>query len=136
MPKLKSNAVMLEMLDGAVWKTIACITANGLESSSDDIDAGSKCGAETISGDLTWTAPIEGFFEMTPSSTQISHEALIALAQAQTEQQFRMRNADNSYYRSFFATLANYTENVDYNTVASFTADLNIRGTITTTPVS
>lgn len=127
---------MLQMLQESTWKTVACITDHSLESSSDDIDANSKCGPETIPGDLTWTSPIGGFFDLTPAVDQISGEELLTLAQAQTEQQFRMRNADNTYFRSFFATISNYSEDAAVGTVVSFSADLLIRGSINQVPIS
>ena len=136
MSKLKANEVSLEVNTGTtaepVWLMVACITANGLDSAADDIDAGSKCGAETIPGDLTWTASFTGFYEKTPTASQISGQGLIDMAQAQEEHEWRMRNDDDTYYRGFTGTLANYTETADYNTVVEFSSDINVKGDIIT----
>jgi hypothetical protein len=111
---------------------VACITANNIDSASDDIDAGSKCGAETIVGDITWTASFTGFYEKTPDTDQISGAGLIDMYQAKEEHEWRMQNADQTYYRGFTGTLANYSETVDYNTAAEFSSDINIRGALIT----
>ena len=136
MSKLKGNEVSLEINTGTtaapVWKVVACITSNTLDSASDDIDGGSKCGAETVPGDITWTASFEGFYEKTPTATQISGGDLIDLAQAQESHDWRMHNADDTYYRGFNGVLSNYSENVDYNTLATFSSDVNIKGLLIT----
>lgn len=138
--KLKGTAVLLQVntnntqIGAAVWKDVACITTNGLDSASDELDGGSKCGPETIAGDLNWTASFEGYYELTPSGTQVSGQWLIEAAQTQAEYEWRMRNAADTYYRRFFGTLANYGEQMDYNTLGTFAADINIRGLVATTP--
>jgi hypothetical protein len=136
MSKLKGNEVSLEVNTGTdvapVWAVVACITSNGLDSASDDIDGGSKCGPETLSGDITWTGSFEGFYEKTPTGTQVSGGELIDMYQAQLEHQWRMHNADDTYYRGFVGTLANYSESVDYNALATFTSDINVKGLLIT----
>lgn len=136
MSKLKGNEVSLDVNTGSdvapVWQTAACITSNSLDSSSDDIDGGSKCGAETVPGDITWTASFEGFYEKEPNGGQISGGNLIGMAMSQESRQWRMKSVDGLYYRGFEGVLANYSESVDYNTLATFTSDINIKGTLIT----
>lgn len=137
MSKLTGNEVALEVNTGTalvpVWKTAVCVTTNGLTSSSDDIDASSKCGAEIIPGLLTWTASFEGFAEKAPTTGQISLAIVIGYAMDQTVRSWRMVSADETYYRGFDAILSNYAEQLDYNTVVTFSADLNIvSGTLVT----
>jgi hypothetical protein len=138
--KLKGTAVLLQVntnntgIGAAVWKDVACITTNGLDGASDDLDGGSKCGPETVPGDLSWTASLEGFYDLTPSTTQVSGQWMIDAVQAGDEYQWRMRNADDTYYRGFYGTLANPSEQMDYNTLGTFSYDINIRGLIATLP--
>lgn len=130
MSKLTGNEIALEVNTGTalapVWKTAVCITTNGLSSSDNNIDAGSKCGAEIIPGLITWTSSFEGYAEKAPTTGQISIAILIGYAIDQTVRSWRMINADESYYRGFDAILSNYKEQADYNTVVTFTADLNV----------
>lgn len=135
--KLKGNDVLLQVNMGTAlspdWMDVACITANGIEQSSDEIDAGSKCGPETIPGDISWSGSVEGFYELSPSPTQLSGAELIDMAQSQVLYPWRMRNPDMTYYRGFDAIISNYSETADYNDIVSFSADLNVKGSMITT---
>lgn len=135
---LQGNAVSLEVNTGTivapVWFVTACITENGLDKASDEIDGGSKCGPLTVPGTATWSASVGGFYELDPTATQASGELMFDYANDEVERQWRMRNADNSYYRVFLARVGNYTEQADYNTLVNFTGDLLINGLVSKTP--
>lgn len=135
---LQGNAVLFEANTGTilapVWKLAACVTTNGLDKASDEIDGGSKCGPLTVPGTATWTASVGGFFELDPLTTQVSGETMFGWGKDESERQWRMRNADNSYYRVFLARIGNYNEQADYNTLVNFTADLLINGVPDNTP--
>lgn len=137
MSKLKGNDVLLQGNTGTdlapVWKTVACITQNGLDSAADTLDGGSKCGQDQETGDITWTASFTGFYEKTPDPDQMSGGEIIALYQNKTVMPWRMINDDLTYYRGFTGSLANYGEQADYNTLVEFSSDINIKGALITT---
>jgi hypothetical protein len=137
MSKLKANDVLLQANLGTVllpdWRDVACLTDNGIDSASDEIDASSKCGVENIPGDVSWTASIGGFYELDPTSTQLSGQKLIEMRQNKTYVNWRMRNAANTYYRGFYAYLSGYSEDLPYNDMVKFTGDLSIQGALITT---
>lgn len=146
MSKLKANDVLLQVDLGSIngqagpadWRDVACITGNGLDSASDNINGDSKCGIDQQPGLVSWTSPIEGFYELDPSATQISGEDLINMRQANPAPfyNWRMRNADNSYYRGFYGYLSGYSEDAPYNDLVKFTAEVSIKGALITSAPS
>lgn len=134
MPKLKANDVLMEVNMGTTlapnWKVVACVTSNGLDSASDEINADSKCGIDRIPGEVSWTGSIEAFYELVPGTTQISGQDLINIRQNGTYYDWRMRNAAQTYYRGFNAYLSGYTEDLPYNDIVKLTAEMTVKGAL------
>lgn len=132
--KLAANDVLLQVNMGTDllpdWRDVACITDNGLDSASDEIEASSKCGIETIPGEVSWNVSLGGFYDLTPSSTQVSGQELIEMRQNKEYRNWRMRNAPNTYYRGFYAYLSGYSEDAPYNDMVTFDGELAIQGAL------
>lgn len=132
--KLRANDVLLEFNTGTtlapVWKSVACVTANDLDSASDEIEASSKCGIDKIPGDVSWSVTFEGFYDLDPALDQISGQDLIAMRQAKTFTNWRMRNAGNTYYRAGYAYLNDYSESAPYNDIVKLSGGLSIQGAL------
>lgn len=134
--KLKSNDVGLYMNTGTegapVWKLMACLSSNGLDGQTAEMNGDSKCGIDRAAGDTTFTASFEGFYEKTPTVNQVSGQDLIDVFQSKEQKQWEMRNADSTYYRGFTAYISTYSEDLPYNEFATFSGELNISGTVVT----
>jgi hypothetical protein len=132
--KLLGDAVSLEVNTGTtelpVWKMIACITANGLDSATEEIDGDSKCGPDPLIGNITWSATVEGFYDLSPDAGFLSGQGLLVIYKSKVLKEYRMKNADGTYYRGFSARLANYKEKADHKTIVTFSTDLKIPGDI------
>ena len=135
--KLRANDVLLEFNMGTVlapnWKSVGCLTDNGLDSASDEISADSKCGIDKIPGDVSWSVSFGGFYDLDPALDQISGQDLILLRTNKTYVYWRMRNAGNTYYRQGFGYLNDYSEDLPYNDIVKFTGGLGVQGALITT---
>lgn len=116
----------------ADWRDVACITGNGLDSASDAINGDSKCGTDQQPGVVSWSSSIEGFYEMDPTATQVSGQDLINIRQSKAFYNWRLRNADNSYYRGFYGYLSGYSEDAPFNDIVKFTAEVSVSGDLIT----
>lgn len=134
--KLNGNDVLLQFNMGTtgspLWKDVTCIDANSLESASDEINGDSKCGIDRQPGDVSWTVPIGGFYELEPTATQISGQELIGIRTNKDFVDFRMRNATNTFYRAGNAYLSEYSEDMPFNELVKWTGTLSVKGDLVT----
>ncbi|WP_126244338.1 phage tail tube protein [Chitinophaga rhizosphaerae] len=138
MAKLKANDVGLFLNTGTtavpVWKVLACLTATDIDLAVEELNGDSKCGIDREAGDVTWTGSFEGFFKLDPTSTEVSGENLLEIAQAKTKKEWKISNSDDSYYRAFTAYISSYNESAPYNEFVTFSGELNVSGTVATAP--
>lgn len=115
------------------WRMVACLTDTSFNGNGDTIDASSKCGQAKLAGQSNDSVDFEGFFELTPTSAQVSYSALIEIYKAKTLRHWKISTADGvDYYREFDGVLNPYTESLPYNDAASFTGTIDISGDIIT----
>jgi hypothetical protein len=140
MAKLKANDIGFYRNTGTpsapVWKLMACLTGTSIDLAVEEVNGDSKCGIDREAGDGTWTASFEGFYKKDPTVNEESGEALIAVAQAKGTHQWKIANADNSYYREFTAYISSYNEDAPYNEFVSFSGELNISGDLILEPTT
>lgn len=115
------------------WRMVACLTDLNFNGDGDTIDASSKCGQAQLAGQSNDSVDFEGFFELTPETSQVSYETLIEIYKAKVSRHWKIATADGvAYYREFDGVLTPYNESLPYNDAASFTGTIAISGEIIT----
>jgi len=80
----KDYVLAIDVFAGTNWDLIVCLLSNGLERTSNEIEAGSKCGPATIPGTLTAKVPFEFQDVLDAANDEISEEVLHPLWQNKT----------------------------------------------------
>lgn len=80
----KDILLMIDPAGGTSYKTIVCLTSNGLKRTTSIIDAASKCGSSSTPGAQTVTVDFTGQVVVSPDVTHVSEGDLHDLWQAST----------------------------------------------------
>jgi hypothetical protein len=126
------NAYLDTAVSGApVWKLVACITTSDIDGTRETIDANSKCGTDTLSGQKTETANFAGFFITDPTVDQVSMNTIAAAFDDGLQHHWKFATADETvYYREFDGSITAYNESSNINEAVTFTAAVSITGDI------
>lgn len=131
-PILGSDYVIaLDLLAGSNYKLVVCLTSNSVERTSNEIDAGSKCGPATIPGSQTAKVPFE-FQDMLDYDTgEISEQDLHPVWQNKTYISWKFgrlvaQPGDKTYTGFGYITTLNTV--AGNNALVTTTATLSVSG--------
>lgn len=140
MGKLNGDEIVLELNTGTtispVWSLVVCITEQDLDLQAEEIDANSKCGTDTLVGQITTTANFTGFFDDEPDAGAVSMNELFEIIQAKELKEWRMLNSEgdgDKYYRGFTGRLSAFNESANTGEAVTFTATISVSGAVDTT---
>lgn len=122
-------------VDDDDYKLIACLTTNGLDISTTDIDTTSKCSGrfvESDAGDVTWSFSGDGNAIDDQGPSEVSYQELIDLSLAGTKFWAKIANPTNGILREGIARISAYTESYERNAPFSFTATFQGSGELYT----
>lgn len=137
--KLNGDEIVLELNTGTteapVWSLVVCITEQDLDLQAEEIDANSKCGTDTLVGQITTAVNFTGFFDSTPDAGAVSMNELMAIIQAKQAKEWRMlSSADDgeTYYRGVTGRLTAFNESANTGEAVTFTATVSVSGEVIT----
>lgn len=117
------------------YKLIACLTGNGLEVSTADIDTTSKCSGrftETDSGDVTWSFSGDGNAIDDQGPSEVSYQELLDLSLSGVKFWAKIANPTDSIVREGVVRIASYSEDFQRNAAFAFSATFNGSGELFT----
>lgn len=75
--KLRGNDMLLYISrDGVTYDTVICLTSETYSATTEEIDAATKCGADTQAGPQKFSLSFEGQIMLDPSGSQVSEDEL------------------------------------------------------------
>lgn len=118
------------------YKTVVCLTTNGLTRATTAIDAKSKCGPDTLPGTQSNSVTFEGQIMSDPDSNHISEDALDDAWRDVTTVGFKMGKVapgigDVTYFGTGFISKLDDTFGDD--AVGTFQAEISIYGLVNKT---
>lgn len=129
---LASEVLFLEANLGTTitpdWKKLVCLTEKSFNASTGTTEIATDCNdgfTITKPAKKSWDMSWSGYASVNPDANEGSYQECYDLWDARTETEFRIRNADDSYYREgvgFISTLSESSSQGDY---------LQFSGTIT-----
>ncbi len=124
----------IDPLAGENYQLIVCLTSNGLERTSNEIDASSKCGPATIPGAQTIKVPFEFQDVIIYNAGEVSEADLHPLWQAKTLITWKFGRLvpepdDITYYGEGYITQLNTT--APNNGIVTTTGSIAVNGDIT-----
>lgn len=139
--KIKGEGLILYVHDGALYRPVACLTSNSLDTELGVIEAQTKCSpgvTETQAGTFSYTLTADAIAIDTTSvggdDTKASHDYLLGLQQAKTDVNWRMNSGstDLTYYGNGILTSLGL-EAPAGDEFATFSLTINGSGGISTT---
>lgn len=132
----KDYVIAIDPANGTNYYLVVCLTSNSLERTSNEIDAGSKCGPATIPGSQTIKIPFEFQDVLDANNGEISEEVLHPLWQNKTPISWKFGRlipdeGDVTYTGTGYITQLNTTSGND--ALVTTTASLSVNGDITQT---
>jgi hypothetical protein len=120
-----------------VYSTVVCLTKHSFEASSDEIDASSKCGPDTLPGKVK-EGPInfDGQQLFDPASGKISGSDLFRLLQLQTTIAWKMAPitpVTGDIIKTGTGFISKISEDYDFNNPCTFSGTISIKGTVVQT---
>lgn len=123
------------------WVLIACSTSDGFSGTTDNVEIATKCNdgfKENLPSGKSWSFSNSGYAEATADldAGQVSYASAEALWYSGEVKEFKLANADDSYYRMGKAYISSYNETADEGDYLQF--DLEVMGTgkyVTTPPI-
>lgn len=114
------------------WVLIACSTSDGFSLTTDNTEIATKCNngfKENLPASSSWSFSNSGYAEATADleTGQVSYASAEDLARTRAVRQFKLANADESYYRMGYGYVSSYNETADEGDYLQF--DLEIQGT-------
>lgn len=112
------------------WVLIACSTSDGFSITTDNTEIATKCNdgyKENLPASSSWSFSNSGYAESAPATGQVSYASAADLADSREVKQFKLANADESYYRSGKGYISSYNETADEGDYLQF--DLEVTGT-------
>ena len=70
------NMFLLVGTDGITYSTVVCLTTKSLSRTTDEIDAATQCGPDTLPGAQKNSVSFEGMIALDPAATRISDDEL------------------------------------------------------------
>ena len=135
--KLSGKSIILS-IDPAntaipAYSVVVCLTKHTYEASSDEIDASSKCGPDTLPGKVK-EGPInfDGIQLYDPATLKVSGASLLALLQSQATVKWRMGPAvpvTGDVVKTGSGFISKISEDYDFSNPSSFSGSLSIIGT-------
>jgi|SRR6478735_714150 len=138
--KIKGEGLILYVHDGALYRPVACLTSNSLDTELGVIEAQTKCApgvTETQAGIFSYTLTADAIAIDTTSvggdDTKASHDYLLGLQQAKTNVNWKMNSGstDLAYYGNGILTSLGL-EAPAGDEFATFSLTINGSGGITT----
>ena len=121
--------------DDTNYKAVACLTTNGMELSTEDIDTTSKCSGrfkESDSGDVSWSFSGDGNAIDDTQVAEVNYQTLIDLAISGEKFWVKTANPSNEIIREGIARISSYSETYDRNTPFTFSATFQGSGELYT----
>jgi hypothetical protein len=119
--------LMLDLEGGTNYKTLICVTSNGLNATVTTIESSTKCGDKKIPGTIAYDIPFEGELMADPDTGKISGNELFVALQGKVTVGYKIaaavpQNGDAIYTgKAFIASLEQTFAN---NESAKFTGSL------------
>lgn len=138
--KIKGEGLILYVHDGALYRPVACLTSNSLDTELGVIEAQTKCApgvTETQSGTFSYTLTADAIAIDTTSvggdDTKASHDYLLAVQQSKEKVNWKMDSGttDLNYYGNGIITSLGL-EAPAGDEFATFSLTINGSGAITT----
>lgn len=130
---LDGSAVLLSIstnLTTPVYKTLVCAINNGLKGTRNVTSKSSKCGTAKSAGEPNYT--LDGSFvaNKTPLSTEMSHEAMIALFDSGADFLFKLADAvtPTNYFRQGQGFLSSYNETANNEDTVDGDFTIEVKG--------
>jgi hypothetical protein len=139
--KIKGEGLILYVHDGALYRPVACLTSNSLDTESGIIEAQTKCApgvVEKQAGIFSYTLSADAIAIDTTSvsgdDTKASHDYLLELQQAKTTIDWKMDSGsqDLTYYGTGIITTLGLAAPAG-DEFATFTLTIDGSGSIATT---
>jgi hypothetical protein len=117
-----------------VYSTVVCLTKHSFEATSDEIDASSKCGPDTLPGKVK-EGPInfDGIQLFDPANGKISGADLFALLQGQTTIAWKIEPitpVTGDIVKTGKGFISKISEDYDFNNPCTFSATISIKGNV------
>lgn len=134
--KLSGKSIILS-IDPAntttpVYAVIVCLTKHSFEASTDEIDASSKCGPDTLPGKVK-EGPInfDGIQLYDPATLKVSGASLFTLLQNQSTIKWKMGPAvpvAGDVIKTGSGFISKISEDYDFSNPSSFSGSISITG--------
>jgi hypothetical protein len=137
MAKIKGESIILYVHDGTLYRPVACLTSNSLETTRGIIESQSKCAPGIIekqAGVFSYSISAEAFSTNTTASgdaTKASHDYLLDVQMASAAVDWKLSTGIdglNYFGNAIIETLGN--ENPTGDEFSTFSLTLNGNGTI------
>jgi hypothetical protein len=126
----------IDTAGGTSYETVVCLKSFKFNSQNAEVDASSFCGQEKRPGIEAETVDIEAINLYDASTGKVSGPDLYATKQAKTKIGCSITRATpvtGDPVKVFQAYIMNYSEDYSHNSVAAWTAQLAVSGSVTQT---
>lgn len=118
--------------EAPVYKLMVCLTENGLTGDTEVVEANSKCGADSVPGDTTFTSAFSGLATLSPGASSESINEVLDLFQDKTVAQWVITDdaAEPTIWRAFKGWISSYEETYNNGESVAFSGTLTIIGEV------
>ena len=141
--EIKSGVIVLEVNNGTLqtpdWVKLVCLTEKTFNGTTNNNEIITDCGDDwvrNLSGKRNWTIDFSGFANSNPGAGEGSYEETASLWVAGSEKYFRLRSADNSYYREGAGYISNLSEGTQAGQYLTFNGTITGSGQVSFVPLS
>jgi hypothetical protein len=140
---IASEVLVLEANTGTtvakIWTKLVCLTEKSFSGTTAAVDIVTDCNEDFSSpqpGKKSWSMAYSGYANKSPAANEGSYETVYELWDMKTVTEFRIRNADNSYYREGRGFISDVSEPSSAGDYLQFSGTITGNGAVITSPAS
>lgn len=143
MEKMTGKLIWLSVNTGTdelpVWEKFACSTSDGFSLSVEEISTSTKCDegfTDSEPTDISWefTSSAVAVKDADLEAGMANHTTAAELATTRAKKQFKLSNADDSYYRMGRGFITSYDETAESTGFLEFNLTIKGKGSVLLAP--